>query len=353
MQRLEKKRRLPPLSFLLRVGMRVIRLQNGEYQHERTARELLQEAKKLAKRGLRVSDPERAADSVLATSLFINGGIRGFIATLEIDKNPINAALSGFAAQKQLEESLAHDSSIVDAWLGLGLFSCALAKAPLLVRGALAMIGKEVSLSKGQNCLRRSAYHGRYTNDIAKLYLIQFLSPYWGHEAVEKKRIFRALQRDYPANPLYLFLELEEDLCFHPKALFRFAYKSRVRKQTAAFKTDNYETRRYAELVKWQYLLIDPFPFQGMIPDPSFDLRGFSYYPVFLRALREKYVYKREGGEKANDRMRRLKYIRAHALEATRTLETTLSMSASRKSFFLWHIQDALGLPGESAAGNK
>ena len=38
--------------------------------------------------------------------LFITGGIKGFIATLEIDKNPINAALSGFSSVQYLRKAL-------------------------------------------------------------------------------------------------------------------------------------------------------------------------------------------------------------------------------------------------------
>jgi hypothetical protein len=276
--------------------------------------------------------------------LFIAGGIKGFIATLDIDRNPVNAALSGFAAHNLLGEAVALDTTLRDAYLGLGLFNCALAKAPLIVRGALSLIGNKVSLARGLDCLRRSAKGGCYTNDIARLYLIQFLSPYLGHEAGEKRALFRELQRAYPRNPYYLFIEGEEYLCFDPGMFYSFSFKTRVARRIPLFKTNDYTLRRYAHLVKWQYLLMDPFPSSGFIPDATFNLRGFSYYPEFLQAARERSHYDSGVKESRGDRMRRIRYFRMLALKAMKTLETSPAMPAGRKSFYLWHIHDALDL---------
>jgi hypothetical protein len=344
LQKLEKKNRLPPLSYLLAVGMRVSRVQNGEYEHDKEKKELLHEIQKLSEKGLELADPEKSPDSCRAINLFISGGIKGFVASLEIDRNPINAALNGFAAKKLLERALARDSTIKDAYLGLGLFSCMLAKAPLIVRGALTMIGKEVTLDKGLGYLRAGASEGCYTNDIARLYLVQFLSPYLGHEAQEKKRILRSLQQNYPGNPYYVFLEIEENLCFHPGALTSFSFRNRTKRQIAGFSRGGYSLRRYANLVKWQYLLVDPIPLEGTAPDTTFNLRGFSYYPVFLQAIGERLAYQRDGGAGRADQARRLRYIKARGTAAARMLDATPDMPSTRKSQFLWHIRDALSV---------
>jgi hypothetical protein len=351
MQRLEKKHRLPPLSWLLLVGTNIMRLQNGDFERDHDAKTLSRDALKYAERGLELADPAKAPDSILATMLFITGGIKGFIATLEIDRNPVNAALSGFSARKLLSRAVELDTTIKDACMGLGLFDCVLAKAPLIVRGALAMTGNEVSLSRGLDNLCRSVQGGCYTNDIARLYLIQFLSPYLGHEVKKKRRIFRTLQRTYPRNPYYVFLEIEENLCFDPGSIARFSFKIRVRRQIAQFKANEYSSRRYAQLVRWQYRLMDPFPSPGIMPDTTFGLRGFSYYPEFLRALREKTVYEQGREESRGDRMRRLRYFRMLALKSMKTLETSPSMPGNRKSYYLWHIRDALGLERENQNG--
>jgi hypothetical protein len=344
MQRLEKKHHLPPLSWLLLVGTNVMRIQNGEYERGHDARTILKDIAKYSAKGIDLALPEAAPDSIRATMLFITGGIKGFIATLDIDRNPVNAALFGFAAHNLLAEAVTLDTALHDAYLGLGLFNCALAKAPLIVRGALAIIGKGVSLARGLDYLRRSASGGCYTNDIARLYLVQFLSPYLGHEAGEKRNIFGMLQRAYPRNPYYLFIEIEEYLCFDPGAFYSFSFKTRVARRMKRLKTDDYSARRYAQLVKWQYLLMDPFPSRGLMPDTTFNLRGFSYYPEFLRALRERVRFEPGIKESRSDRIRRIRYFRMLGLKAMKTLEASPAMPAGRKSYYLWHIRDALDL---------
>ncbi len=82
---------------------------------------------------------------------------------------------------------------------------------------------KNVSFSRGLTYLRLCATHGRYAGDIAKLYLLKFLSPYWGSEAMEKQDIFNSLERNYPQNPYFVFLDLDENLCFHKQAVFNFS----------------------------------------------------------------------------------------------------------------------------------
>jgi hypothetical protein len=342
LQRIEKKGHLAPLSSLLMVGMMVFRIQNGEYEDDHAKKGLLRDIEKISQKGLELAIPEKAPDSLVAINLFITGGIKGFLATLEINKSPIDAARNGFAAHKLLENALLRDTSLSDAALGLGLFNCVLAKAPLLVRGALNLIGTDVSLERGLDFLRRSANRGCYTNDIAKLYLVRFLSPYWVSEVQEKNRILRSLESAYPANPYFVFLELEENLCFHPAALSGYSITERVKRQIGRFKTNDYSARRYATLVKWQYLLVNQFPTTGLAPDTTCNLRAFSYYPAFLRALKEKFLYENERSVSKRDRARRLRHFRSEGAKAVRTLSGSPDMPAELKNLYFWHIKDGL-----------
>ncbi|MBN2188639.1 MAG: hypothetical protein JW699_04235 [Chitinispirillaceae bacterium] len=343
--RLETKHDLPPLSALLAVGIRVLRVLHGEYENAREKKGLLREIDRIAARGLELSEPGRHPDSCRAVNLLITGGIRGFCAALEIDKNPINAAINGLSSLRSFKKAVGLDSMALDAYLGVAMYHCIMSRAPPLVRGALALAGKKVSLGKGLEHLRVCAYRGSYTNEVALLLLGEFLSPYVESETEEKRLVVGSLQRRYPHNPFFVFLELDEDLCFHQEDLADVSYKDRIQAQIRRFTTSNPSSRRYANLVKWQYLLIDPFPSEELAPDKEFNLRRFSYYPVFLQAVREKIV----GGSDTTetDRTRRLRFIRAMGAKAERMLDASDEMPQNRKGLYLWHIRDALRVEKE------
>jgi hypothetical protein len=347
MQKIEKKKNLPPLSYLLLVGMQVMRIQRGEYANDGEKRELLAEIGKLSSKGIELADPDKCPDSNVATNLFIIGGIKGFKATLDIEHSPINAAMSGFGAVKSLQKALNENGSISDAWLGLGLFNCILAKASFVIRSGLSIIGKNVSYSRGLTQLRTCAYHGYYASDIAKLYLVEFLSPYMGDQTKEKQAILRSLEKSYPQNPYFLFLDLDENLCFHEKVLSSFSYSDRIRRQISKIKPVDRNTRRYANLLKWQYLMIDPFPSAGLAPDTTMDMGDFAYYPIFLKALREKISYENDTIENKSEHSRHLHFVKKLQQEATDRLENATTMPASVKNYYLWHIRDALRIKEE------
>jgi hypothetical protein len=341
MQKLERKEQLPPLSYLLMVSSCIVHMQNGGFSNKRGEKKCLAEAEKYAKTGLTLSDPSKSPDSLASTMLFIHGGIKGILAILQISRSPVNAGMEGLSALGLLEKSLVLTPSNNDVYLGLGIFYCALAKASPIVRGALNLIGRPVSLEKGLSYLRRSASLGRYTAAMAKFYLIQFLSPYLGDQAAEKSRIFKSLETSFPANPCFLFLKLEENLCFHPEKAFDPSIRRTVRKKIALFDNDEYSRARFANLVRWQYLLIDPFASSIVHPDTTFDLQEFSYYPAFLYALREKYLFSEWEKATPSIRQRRLALIKKKESRILKLLKAS-SMSASWRGFFAWHVRDAL-----------
>lgn len=330
MQRLERKKNLPPLSYLLMVSGRVVRLQNGEYKDRWEKRNLLKEVSNLASEGLKISNPSKNPDSLLPAMLFINSGIKGFMATLKIKKNLIEAAIEGFSALRGLEKLVKIQPEIKDTYLGLGIFYCALARAPLIVRGALSLRGRDISFKNGINFLRKSAYNGRYTSETAKQYLIQFLSPYWGHLAKEKQEIFKSLQSDYPRNLFFRFLENEENICFH-RELITGEYIEKLRQTLLSYKAEGYSEKRYYNLVKYQYQFFDSDT-KDLQPS-KFDLKEYSFYPLFLEVLRIKSL--NSNNTEFDDELRKKREQVAKVLQSS-------DMSYNLKNYFAWHIRDAL-----------
>ena len=341
MQKLERKEHLPPLSALLVSSACIVRMQNAGFPSKRGENHCLDELNETAQSGLKLSDPSHSPDSVLPTDLLVYGGLKGLLATLQIGRNPIASAVEGLNALSQLEKCTALDSTLSDAYLGLGIFYCALSKASAVVRGALKIIGKTVSLEKGLDYLRRSAYHGTYTRDMAKLYLVEFLSPYVKDQADEKRRILNSFKASYPQNPYFLFLDLEENLCFHPDNAFDPTLRRSVRKKIVSFIDREYSHLRFAALVRWQYVFLDPLAAANLGPDTTFNLGEFSYYPAFLTALREKYLLHQSPGGSAAIYERQIKFIKRNETSAIKALQGS-TMNSGWKGFFLWHIRDAL-----------
>jgi hypothetical protein len=332
MEKLEARNKLPPLSSLLMVSMRIVRIQNSEFSSDSIGQYIARETDSLIDAGLLKSDGKKADSLNRPTYLFIYSGIEGFSATLKISKWPVDAAIEGLGALKKLERLIESDTAIKDAYLGLGIFYCALAKAPAFVRGALNMTGREISFEKGLDYLRVSAYQGKYTTETAKQYLIQFLSPYLGHETIEKHRVFLSLESQYPKNPFYLFHHIHEDLCFHPDSITR-SYVETVRKKATKFKPSDYSINRYLTLLNYQYNFLDSV---NRLPvDSTTKLREFSFYPVFLDALKE-----RDSLSVKRERYKKV-HLTATGIHAAKLLDES-GMTPNRKNFFMWYLRDAL-----------
>jgi hypothetical protein len=332
MEKLETKNNLPPLSSLLMISMRIVRIQNSEYGTDSIGVQIALETDSLIAAGLRKSDSKKADSLNRSTYLFIYSGIEGFSATLKISKWPVDAAIEGFSALKKLERLTESDTVIKDAYLGLGIFYCALAKAPAFVRGAVNITGREVSFEKGLDYLRISAYQGRYTTETAKQYLIQFLSPYLGDQTIEKNKIFRSLEQQYPKNPFYLFHNVHEDLCFHRDSITR-SYVDYVRKKVEKFKSADYSIDRYLALLNYQYNFMDTI--HQFTVDTTVKLIEFSFYPFFLDALKE-----RDSLSLKRERFKKM-HLTATGIYAAKLLDES-GMTPNRKNFFMWYLRDAL-----------
>ncbi|KMQ49727.1 hypothetical protein CHISP_3357 [Chitinispirillum alkaliphilum] len=342
MQSLEKQDSLPPLSYLLLVSMKIFQVQNNEYPDQEGRKELLWEIDSLGTIGIELCAASESPDSHHAVNLLISGGIQGFRATLTMDESLIRSAREGLRALRLLEQLIETEPSVKDGYLGLGIFYCALSKAPYLVRAALSLSGRSVSLSRGLDYLRKASSEGHYTNDIARLYLIQFLDPYYGHLAREKREIFEYFETHYPQNPYYAFLELDEYLSFHRERLATLSVSEHYGERIRRFEIINHGTLKYSTLVRYQYRLINPFPPGDLEPDVDVDLREFSYYPYFLQALSEKITLGLTGADDPEYRKRRT-FIKRKGQKAINKLQRS-EMGPGRRGFYTWHIRDALGL---------
>ncbi|MBD3391742.1 MAG: hypothetical protein GF418_06750 [Chitinivibrionales bacterium] len=341
LNRLERQEDLPPLSRLLLTSARILRIQNGEYESEREKERLIREAEGLAKEGIRQCDDRaRISDSVHVTYDLIKGGILGYTATLKIDRSPFEALVDGLRGLRILEDVIADRPDIRDAYMGPGLFHCTLAKAPAVLGKALRLFNRGASLDSGLQYLRLSAHEGKYTRTVSKLYLIQFLSPYYGHLAEEKAGIFASLQEEYPVNAYYAFLELDEELCFHPDSFYHGGRSAARGVRRAEFATHNFSLRRYAELVEWQHWMLSQSG-AGSLVSSERVLREFAYYPAFLVAVKLLRAASAplDGEAKLLDELGELGD--QFGRRAERALKAS-SMNLARRGYYEWHVRDGL-----------
>jgi hypothetical protein len=346
LQAMEAERHLPPLSHLLSLAIDVMRYQNGDYAGEDEEKDLLESIDKAAEQGSATCQQALKKSPGHPTYLLILGGIRGFTATLKIQGNPSQAMSDGFQALKLLEKARTADPGLKDAFMGTGIFNCTAANAPLVVRATLKIIGRSVSMKTGLEALRVSAYQGQYTPVSSQLFLIQFLSPYDEELAREKREIFRSLEGSFPRNPYYAFLRNDENLCFHPDSFFAPSSRYALAARIAAFGNGDFASRRYANLVRWQYTLLDPAPDRRLAPDTSFLFRDYGFYPAFIEALRGKRALEDtlEPGEKPSKAA--LAGLRGMRDSCLALIEES-PMSAARKRYYSWHVTDALRwIPG-------
>ena len=338
---MELERKLPPLSFLLTLAIDVMHYQNGDYANSEEEKKLLQSIDASAKESEAICKRYLDKDPRHPTYLLIRGGIRGFLATLKIHSNPSQAMSDGFQALKLLEKSREEDPRLRDSYMGTGIFNCTVANAPLFVRATLKIFGRSASMKAGLEGLRVSAYLGQYTTIASQLFLIQFLSPYEEELKREKRTLFKTLEKAYPHYGYYTFLKNDEALSFYPDSFYTSKNRSALRRRIAAFSTQDYASERYANLVRYQYTLLDSTPDKHYAPDSSFDFRDYNFYPVLIGGLHFKHLTEDTLAEKANPSPLAINTLKIWRDSCLKIVEKG-PMNPTRKRFFKWHIHDAL-----------
>jgi hypothetical protein len=348
---------LPPLSRLLLVAATGLYLQRDDAGGPEERARLTAVFDSAAKKGLdKCREPKKSgkkrADKNARfpedragheTCLLIRGGIEGFRAILKLHQvSPVQVLNEGLGAVKLLERALAADSTIRDAYLGMGIFHCTAANnSPRVVRSMLGAMGRRVDFQDGLSYLRRSGYEGQYTSTASQLYLIQFLSPYDDELRREKIEIFRSLQETYPLSPYYLFLRWEEALAFYPDSFYNAPrIKRSLERRIRAVETRDYAAKRYLTLVKYQYTLLNAKPVGDYAPDSTLDLGGYSFYPEFIEALRLRREI-RVADEADTSRTRRVAEMRAMRKKILARIEKS-ELTPGNRRLYAWHVRDAL-----------
>jgi hypothetical protein len=260
---------------------------------------------------------------------------------LKINGNPSQAMGDGFQALKLLERSRSRDARIKDSYMGTGIFNCTAANAPLFVRATLKIIGRSVTMKAGLEALRISAYQGQYTSVSSQLFLIQFLAPYDRELVREKRAIFHSLEASFPGNPYYTFLKTDESLCFYPDSFYSHASRTALASRITAFVSQDFTSRRYGNLVRYQYTLLDPSPERRFAPDTAFQFRDYEFYPAFIEALRFKRAAEDTLGideKPPKAAILALKDMRDATIESI----SNSPLNPTRKRYYQWHVTDAL-----------
>ena len=343
MRNLERTASALPLSPMLRFAMRSWRIINNEFDSSEQGDSLFLELGPLRAECLDILHKRHFADSTRPTRMFLEAGINGFNATLIIRSKPLTALRDGLQSFRTLDSVRTLAPQIKDAFLGLGLFQCALANEPGIIGFAVHLFnGLSVSLDSGLAYLRVCSGDSLlYTRDGAREYLIQFLSPFDTGEAAEKQAVFRSLEAEFPGNPYYVFQEIDEGMAFHRDRVFSKSFCAWAVSQIPGFDTSNSTMRTYANCVRWQCSVIDSTLATTLKPRPFKPREALSFYPAFLEAAKAKYLvesewdkYRRE--EKSDVRL--FHRLRGMAFSILRKSK----IHPMLREYYLWHLEDGL-----------
>jgi hypothetical protein len=231
---------------------------------------------------------------------------------------------------------------IKDTYLGSGLFNCLLAKYPNFLKFVFTFFkSQNVSLETGINQLRTCSKEALYTKTVAQQYLLQYLSPYVEDQKKEKREIFKSLQSDFPNNPFFMFLDLDEALTFYPESLLNTEIISRYTTRTACLSTGNFSQRKYANLVQWQLFALDTSREPEQVPDTILPPLPFSYYPVFIGGIKLKLALLQNNNPGNPGKKTLVNQVNQRRELAFRLLNNS-RMNSLRKPYFKWHIKDGL-----------
>jgi hypothetical protein len=351
MEKLETRDSLAPLSQLLIVATGVLMLERSDFRDEDELARITKTVEDASEQGHYLCRKALEANKNHPTYMLILGGIQGFLATRKIHTQPTRALQDGFHALRLLEKTIKIDPRIKDAFMGQGIFDCTASNAPLVVRGALKLLGRSSNFNQGLRALRVSAYSGQYTSVASQLFLIQFLSPYEDESVAEKQDIFVGLKTAFPTNPMYDFLANDEALCFYPDSFYAWhAAKSptQIEKSLRKLRPHGYAGARYLQLVKAQLSLLQDEGNLSAAFDTTFEWREYAYYPIFLEGLRRKREFE-DSVPRRDPSIDPDELITAYR-DSALTLLRQSAMTPTAKRYHAWRVRDAMKLKRKAAS---
>jgi hypothetical protein len=340
MLRIEQVGSLLPLSYMLRFAMGAWRILNDDFETKQQRETMIKTLEPLRIDCLRILHKRHFADSTRPTRMFLEAGINGFSATLLIRSRPLKSLSIGLQAYRTMDSLRTIAPQMKDVFLGLGLFQCALANEPGIIGFAIKLFnGLQVSYDSGLTYLRTCADSSFYTGEVAKEYLIQFLSPFKPGEVAEKRRIFKSLQAAFPNVAYYVFQEIDEEMAFHRQKIFSNGAANWVIPCFEQFDTGAYFGRRMVNLVRWQCAAMDSSLLKIIRPVAFDPKQSYSFYPVFLAASKLK--FRLETDKKMPESvMKRTFRLFATLRGRAYSLLRKSDVNPMLREYYLWHMDD-------------
>jgi hypothetical protein len=145
------------------------------------------------------------ADTVDAFTYYIAGSTNSLRAMVfGRMENYLDAILALKQSFVNLNNAIFIDSTMYDAYMGLGLFNFMTAQTPAALRWAMRMTGIEGEKEKGMSYLELAADKGKFSKVDAQYYLSQILSEFY-LENEKAEKIISSLNKKYKNNLLFKY----------------------------------------------------------------------------------------------------------------------------------------------------
>lgn len=116
----------------------------------------------------------------------------------------VNAIWASKKAQSYLEDAIKLDSTLYDAYFGLGLFNVAMAQVPSAFRWVLSLAGLSGNENKGVGYIRIASQKGNWNKVEAQFFLSQIMSENFA-DYNSASSLIKPLITKYPSNLLFQY----------------------------------------------------------------------------------------------------------------------------------------------------
>lgn len=226
-------------------------------------------------KGLKLLEAKMDSDSVEAFDLLIAGNIylNRAIANGR-SENFLEAFMSAQKSKNYLDKAIALDSTLYDAYLGIGMYNFALSQVPEGFQWAIDIIGINSNPDAGEEILKICEKKGKYLKVDASFYLSQIYERVLLNYGEADKRLSNLI-KSYPGNLLF-------NLTHASVQLKRYNFKDAEKKLKFILSKDDSNFVYITDQAN--YLLGNSFYFQNQYDSAK------KYYQNFLQSdLREDY----------------------------------------------------------------